>query len=341
MGCSNGNNYININSNVLIKICLNLYKNEIIINNSIQEPINEDFNCKPKVYYLVNRFWKEDYLNFFSYNEFKNIIIELIEKEYNDVNVEQINAFSQGKNLKLLLDDKRIQEKIDLIRNKSNHNFPYELKAISHIKNNFIKLNKEKEIFPDNNTTLLEEETFFLMIKLLDDTSEDKKFKSGDLNKIFYSEVLFGNDNIYIKIKENEIIICFLENEKLRTRYFMYFKKENNFKEIIRKYILNRSLEQHIESNYDMDNISENKMSDGDQNFGYFLNLIPIDKKDEINKKLENQGAPPINCINNKNCDIKKINIEENNRRIEAIKEDKNINKYDNDSINNNMLYKK
>ena len=337
MGCSNGNNYININSNVLIKLCMNLYMNEIFINNSIQESLYDDLKCKPKVYYLVNRFWKEDYLNFFSYNEFKDIIIELIGKKYNNFSFEEINSFLQEKNLKLLLDDKRIQEKIEIIRNKSNHNFPYELKAISHIKNNFIKLNKEKETFPDNNTALLEEETFWLMIKLLEDTTEDKKFKIGDLNKIFCSEVLFGNDNIYIKIKENEIIICYLKNGKLRTKYFMCFKKENNFKEIIRKYILNRTLEIHIESNYDMDSIIEHEMSDDeDQNIGFFLNLIPKDKKDDINKKLENQGAPPINCINNKISDIKKINIEENNKRSENVKEDKNINNYDNDSINNN-----
>ena len=68
MGCSNGNNYININKSILIKLCLNLYKNEIIINNPIQESLDRHFKHKPKLYYLVNRFWKEDYLKFFIFS---------------------------------------------------------------------------------------------------------------------------------------------------------------------------------------------------------------------------------------------------------------------------------
>ena len=345
MGCSNGNNYININQSILIKLCLNLYKNEIIINNSIQESLDRHFKHKPKLYYLVNRFWKEDYLKFFSYNEFKDIIIELIGKEYYDVNVEEINAFSKEDKLKSLLNNERIQEKIEKIRNKSKHNFPYELKAISHIKNDFVKLNQEKETFPEPNTALLEKETFDLMVRLLNDTTEDKKFKKEDLNKIFSSQVLFGNENIYIKIKDNEIIVCFLENKKLRTKYFMYFEKENNFEDIIKKYILDRTVENSIEEKYknDLDTISEHEMTVEDQSIGFFLNLIPIDK-DEINKNLQNkslisernEGAPPLSYYNNKNSDINNINMEESNKRNEDAKEDKNFYNYDNDIINNN-----
>ena len=336
MGCSNGNNYININQSILIKLCLNLYKNEIIINNSIQESLYADFKYKPKEYCLVNRFWKEDFLEFFSYNEFKSIIIELIGKEYNDVNIEQINAFSKGENLQSLLKDERIKEKIEIIRKKINIYFPKELKAVSHIKNNFIKLNEEKETFPDYNSTLMDKETFDLMIKLLDGTDEDKNIKKAELNKIFCSQALLGNENIYIEIKKNEIIICFLENENLRTKYFIYFKNENNFEDIIKKYILDRTLEMHIEYNYDISNISEHEMSDGHNDIGFFVNFIPINTRDEINQKLENQGAPPITYYASKNSDINNINMEENNKRNEDIMEDKNINNIDNESINNN-----
>ena len=336
MGCSNGYVYININPNILIKLCLNLYKNEIIINNSIQESLYADFKYKPKEYCLVNRFWKEDFLEFFSYNEFKSIIIELIGKEYNDVNIEQINAFSKGENLQSLLKDERIKEKIEIIRKKINIYFPKELKAVSHIKNNFIKLNEEKETFPDYNSTLMDKETFDLMIKLLDGTDEDKNIKKAELNKIFCSKALLGNENIYIEIKKNEILICFLENESLRTKYFIYFKNENNFEDIIKKYILDRTLEMHIEYNYDISNISEHEMSDGHNDIGFFVNFIPINTRDEINQKLENQGAPPITYYASKNSDINNINMEENNKRNEDIMEDKNINNIDNESINNN-----
>lgn len=338
MGCSNGNDYININPNILIRLFLNLYKNEIIISNSIQESLFGEFKYqyKPKLYYLVNRFWKEDYLNFFSYDEFKSIIFELILGEYNDVNVDQINAFSKGKNFESLLKDERIQKLIETIKKKSNINFPRELKAVSHIKNDFIKLDQEKETFPDNNTSLLDKETFDLMIRLLDDTNEDKKIKKSELSEIFCSQALLGNENIYIKIKDNEIIICFLENEKLRTKYFIYFKKENNFEEIIKKYILNKNLEMHIEYNYDMSSISEQQISDeNNDNIGFFLNLIPIDNKDEINKKIENQGAPPITCYYNKNRDIININIEETKKKSKDARKYKDINNLDDDSINN------
>ena len=345
MGCSNGNNYININKSLLIKLCLNLYKNEIIINNSIQESLDENFKYKPKVYYLVNRFWKEDYLEFFSYKAIKNIIFEVIGGVYSDVNVEEINAFSKGENLKSLIEDDRIQEKIEIIRNKGLINFPKELKSISHIKNNFININNEKETFPDIYTALLEKETFDLMVKLLNDTTEDKILKKEDLSQIFHSQALFGNENIYIKIKENEIVICFLENEKLRTKYFMNFEKEKKFEDIIKKYILDRTVEKSIEKNYinDLDSISQRDMIVEDENIGYFLNLIPIDK-DEISKNLKNQslisekneGPPPLINDNNKNSDINKINMEENNKRSEDVKEDKNINNFENDNINNN-----
>ena len=337
MGCSNGNDYININPNILIRLFLNLYKNEIIISNSIQESLIGEFKYKyrPKLYYLVNRFWKEDYLKFFSYDEFKNIIFELILGEYNDVNVDQINAFSKGKNFESLLKDERIQKLIEIIKKKSNINFPRGLKAVTHIKNNFIKLDQEKETFPDNNTSLLDKETFDLMIRLLDDTNEDKKIKKSELSEIFCSQALLGNENIYIKIKDNEIIICFLENEKLRTKYFIYFEKENNFEEIIKKYILDKSLEMQIEYSYDMSNISEHQINDGfNNNIGFFLNLIPIDNKDQINKKTEDQGAPPITSYNNKNIGINNINKEEAKKKIEVVREYKNINNLD-DSINN------
>lgn len=354
MGCSNGNDYINLNQYALIKLCLNIYKNEIIINNSIQESLDDDSKCKPKMYYLVNRFWKEDYLQFFNYNEIKNIIIELIGKEYPDVNIEEINAFSRDKKLVALLGDKKIQEQIKIIQDKIIINFPRELKAISHIKNNFITLNQEKEIFPDNNTTLLEKEIFDLMIRILNDSQDDKKIQREQLNKIFCSEVLLGNENIYIKIKDNEIIICFLENEKLRTKYFMYFKSKTNFEEIIKKHILNRSLENHIESKYDMDTISEHEMkdkNDNNKNIGFFLNLIPIDK-DEINKRLQNQSlisaaenkeAPPLINNDNKINDINinnndKISLIEKNSENEIFsKKDDNISAKDNnESIFNN-----
>jgi len=337
MGCSNGNDYININPNILIRLFLNLYKNEITISNSIQESLIGEFKYKyrPKLYYLVNRFWKEDYLKFFSYDEFKNIIFELILGEYNDVNVDQINAFSKGKNFESLLKDERIQKLIEIIKKKSNINFPRGLKAVTHIKNNFIKLDQEKETFPDNNTSLLDKETFDLMIRLLDDTNEDKKIKKSELSEIFCSQALLGNENIYIKIKDNEIIICFLENEKLRTKYFIYFEKENNFEEIIKKYILDKSLEMQIEYSYDMSNISEHQINDGfNNNIGFFLNLIPIDNKDQINKKTEDQGAPPITSYNNKNIGINNINKEEAKKKIEVVREYKNINNLD-DSINN------
>lgn len=342
MGCSNGNNYININQNILIKLCLKLYKNEININNSIQESLYDDSKLKTEMYYLVNKFWKEDFLDFFNYNEIKNIIIDLIGKEYHDVNVEGIDSFLGGNNFKLLIEDNKIQEKIGLIRSKSITHFPKELKAISHIKNNFIKLNKDKETYPDNNTALLEKEIFDLMIKLLNDSSEDKKVNKEELDKIvFHSQVLLGNENIYIKIKDNEIIICFLEDEKLRTKYFMYFNKEKCFEEIIKKYILNKSLETHIEYNYDMLDISEREMNDGENKIGFFLNLIPIEK-DENNKKLQskslisedNKGAPPLYFEGNKKGNYK-INKKENNTKSCNVKEDKKINKNGHDNKNN------
>ena len=336
MGCSNGNDYININQNILIRLFLNLYKNQIIINNSIQESLIGEFKYKykPKLYYLVNRFWKEDYLKFFSYDEFKSIIFELIRKKYYDVNVDQINAFSKGENFESLLKDERIQELIETIKKKSNINLRL-IKAVSHIKNDFIKLDQEKVQFPANNTSLLDKETFDLMIRLLDDTNEDKKIKKSELSEIFCSQALLGNENIYIKIKDNEIIICFLENEKLRTKYFINFKNENNFEEIIKKYILDKSLEMHIEYNYDMSSICEHQVSDEyNNNIGFVLNLIPIDNNDEINKKIENQGAPPITCYNNKNIGINNINMEETKKKSEDVREYKNINNLD-DSINN------
>jgi len=160
------------------------------------------------------------------------------------------------------------------------------------------------------------------MIRLLDDTNEDKKIKKSELSEIFCSQALLGNENIYIKIKDNEIIICFLENEKLRTKYFIYFEKENNFEEIIKKYILDKSLEMQIEYSYDMSNISEHQINDGfNNNIGFFLNLIPIDNKDQINKKTEDQGAPPITSYNNKNIGINNINKEEAKKKIEVVKE--------------------
>ena len=364
MGCSNGNNYINLNQYALIKLCLNIYKSEIIINNSIQESLDDDSKCKPKMYYLVNRFWKEDYLQFFNFYEIKNIIIELIGKEYPDVNIEEINAFSQDKKLVTLLDDEKIQEQIKKIKDKIIINFPRELKAISHIKNNFITLNQEKEKFPDNNTTLLEKETFDLMIRLLNDTEDDKKIKREELDKIFCSEVLLGNENIYIKIKDNAIIICFLENEKLRTKYFMHFESKTNFGEIIKNHILNRSLENHIESKYDLDIISEHEMrdkNDNNKNIGFFVNLIPIDK-DEINKRLQNQslisadenkGAPPLinyynknngindNDNNNINNNDEKSLIEKNSENELIRKKDDNISAKDNNEsfFNNSENY--
>ena len=180
------------------------------------------------------------------------------------------------------------------------------------------------------------------MIKLLNDSSEDKKVNKEELDKIvFHSQVLLGNENIYIKIKDNEIIICFLEDEKLRTKYFMYFNKEKCFEEIIKKYILNKSLETHIEYNYDMLDISEREMNDGENKIGFFLNLIPIEK-DENNKKLQskslisedNKGAPPLYFEGNKKGNYK-INKKENNTKSCNVKEDKKINKNGHDNKNN------
>ena len=275
MGCSNTNQeLININPNEIVNVSYHIYKDELELKNLLEKNLTLD--DKPQEYFLIKKFWKYDFMEFF---ECKGVI-------------EQVKNFSEEDILKnkKYMNDKKIDELINKIRFK--HNIPKQLTNISYSKINIITLNNGKELFPDLNTLLIKENVFDLMKKILIEY-DSKNIVNIIRNK---SNVLIGNNNIYLFLDENNninksknLIICFLDKDNLRSKYFINFYNENNINEIIQKYIINNYIESYINKSC-KNKMKEIEIKIDNKIIGFFVNLIPEYDDDDEDQKEDNKN---------------------------------------------------
>ena len=277
MGCSYSE-VLDNDSKKIIDISLKLYINDLEIKTKLNKPINQKYEYEK--YYLINKFWMEDYKDFFKYEE---IIKELNNLERND------KYLSYKNNFKNLLEE--ICDKDNIIRSmrqfKNRNKLSEEIKIFTRAKNNFIFINKGRVFFPEINTILIKESIFTEMIDIINHIEDS--IKKIDLDYLIHSNVLIGDNNIYINmdnnkniIKNNEnfnnnLLICFFEESNLKTKYYIKFEKEKDFDEIINNYLIGNKLENNIKniSKGDNDNDSEPELIIGSQKKGYYFSLIP------------------------------------------------------------------
>ena len=331
MGCSNSYNFdhefLTQKSEKIVSAILTLDK---FLNKLKEDLSNEhiNYNSEPKDYYLINKFWLTDFKDIFKYEE----IIKVISSFKIDINNNKISKENQIKRISAEEKTLEIIKQIILYEKRIDILINY-----NRVKNNFFSLNKGKAIIPDINTYLIEPEIFEQMMNLIKDFTNNKKEIKNNLEK---EEIIIGNKQIYMHLINNKInlLICFLENSNLRTKFFITFDKEQSFKDIITNYLINNKLENYIRNkNYNNNEIKEEELRINSKKIGTILNLI----KNEADYKNKNDYS--LNLINNKyeiniNCMKDEKNISENNNIIDNSMEYDNINNFlEKDNINNDI----
>ena len=272
MGCSSFESTKdddNIKNNDIANVLLNYYINE----SKIRSLLKDEKNKKNEIdnyeqYYLINKFWIEDYLSYFNY---KQIISTIGSGDY---------LFCEKNFDKLINDICKNHENQRLLKNIKLKNIPEYITKLSRTNTDMVNLNKGRAKFPNINTSLIKKEVFYLMIRLL-------SIKDKISNDIF--DIIIRNKQIYIKIEKKSfnLLICIYDQENLRTKYIISFDKENNFKEIIKKYIIQNELEQHLENKKD-DRIKEQDLIINNKKIGSFFNLTQDNKNPKNNVKIKN-----------------------------------------------------
>ena len=354
MGCSNSKTIedgkLHTLSRKIVNVTRDIYLNESHIKELLNLRIIQKYEFIK--YFLINKFWLEDYKKFFEYTELVHILEDEDEIQKSKNNEKKIEISRHQKIISLIMN---IMEKSDISLIKDNN----------RIKNNFVIINRGRAIFPDINTTLLKEDILYRMIDIIKDIEKNKE--KNEINILpNLANILIANKNIYIKMEHNNLfkkidinkflLIFFLEGNKLRTKYSFYFNEEKNFKEIINYFIKRNFLENYIIKNkYDIYQVNEQKLIINKKEIGIFFNLIKNNEDEKKNKNYNrNNNSKKATDITINNSiykifnDNKKekelINDEDSKNDFNLIKENESFSIISNDedkiqNMNNN--YKK
>ena len=337
MGCSNNFDELKYKKDI-ISVLLSLFENELKIKSLLNDQNNNEY--KSEKYILVNNYWIEDYKKYFGYIKIINIIPNIKEKDY--YNFKNIKESI----IKKIYDNENIND--SLKRNSNDINLLNSITTNNRAQNKFFELSNGKAIVPDINTTLIKSEIFDEMIILLKNYIEKNNFNIQ--NDIIETNVVIANQNIYLNIDNNRyskytinnnLIICFLDNRHLRTKYFISFEKENNFDKIINDYIRGNKLENYIKKyRFNLLDINQQDLIIGKNKIGYFFNLIK-NNENETSNKIEKNFNKSIN--NSKNLIEIQINDNKNNNIINENNNlsSKNIIKNNESLINNSFFSEK
>ena len=290
MGCSSILEELKYKDDI-INVLISLYENELEIKSLLKEQNIKEY--KSEKYILVNKYWVEDYKQYFGYKNIIQIINPNIkEKDY-----------SYYKKIKESIIKKIYNnEDISAFLIKSTKD-KYLLKSITtknRAQNKFVGLNNGKASIPEIHTTLIKSVIFYEMIETLNNFIGNQNFKIE--NDIIEANVVIANKNIYLNIDnnrypryniKNNLITCFLDGKHLRTKYFICFEQDKNFDQIINEYIKENKLEKYLKKNrYNLIDINCQDIRNRKYKIGYFFNLI---------KNNENEIYNNINDINSKN----------------------------------------
>ena len=343
MGCSSFREEVNQEDvrkilELILKIekFIKKFENDLSIDQIKIHYIREEF-------YFINKFWFQDFLNHFEYNEIINEKNKIIDKL--NIDISQVNE--KGIINRISVDQTILEILRGIIFVKTNIS---KLITNNRAKNNIVSLKKGKAKIPDINTILIKPELFDDMFKILLDIYKiGQDIIKNDLTK---EEVVIANRQIYIGTRSQidhkiNLLISFIEDNNLRTKYFISFDNAKDFQEIIDNYIIDNKLEKYIIShNYNTNEIKEEDLKFNRKKIGTILNLIKKEKKNDLSYEKNSKGKSDdySDLINeNENINNKKNNKNNNkitniNIKINEIGKN-NINNQNRNSINSNQFY--
>ena len=179
MGCSSYEDELDIDdkkNNEIVKVLLNYYINESKIRTLLEDEIDKNNYGQ---YYLINKFWLEDYLNYFNYKQIKSTI-GAGDYQFCETNLN-----------KLIEDICKNHENQRLLKNIKLKNIPNIITKMSRTEIDMIKLNEGRAIFPNINTSIIRKEVFDSMIQLLDIKDKISNISFFNYFSLFILSILF------------------------------------------------------------------------------------------------------------------------------------------------------
>ena len=331
MGCSSFREEVNQEDvrkilELILKIekFIKKFENDLSIDQIKIHYIREEF-------YFINKFWFQDFLNHFEYNEIINEKNKIIDKL--NIDISQVNE--KGIINRISVDQTILEILRGIIFVKTNIS---KLITNNRAKNNIVSLKKGKAKIPDINTILIKPELFDDMFKILLDIYKiGQDIIKNDLTK---EEVVIANRQIYIGTRSQidhkiNLLISFIEDNNLRTKYFISFDNAKDFQEIIDNYIIDNKLEKYIIShNYNTNEIKEEDLKFNRKKIGTILNLIKKEKKNDLSYEKNSKGkSDDYSDLISENENINNKKNNKNNNKITNI--NIKINEIGKNNINN------
>ena len=312
MGCSSERSIKIDSSNIRPEEILNelidlyIYESKLIEHlkeNKIPDSVlNEEF-------FLINKFWLEEYENFLGYED--------IVKRYRELN-EHLN-------------DKNKQELYDII-NKNSVNKYKDLRKLvldtNRIKNNFIIINNGEEIFPDKNTYVIRKKNIDKLIKVIVNTSLIQELEKN-LNK---GNIVEESNRIIIIVKELKINNPFYQYKNKNYNNIKFICSLNEKNELVFLFSQKKIIENIKERKNNIENINNYSESKKDFKFSFKSDRSSITNYTNNNKKEEEKYD-----INNK--DEKNLSLIKEEQKKESLIDSNNIinNDFNNYPSNNNQ----
>ena len=344
------NNNIEEKSNTqetLFNALIGLYDYKMNLNKALKkDKINDkEINQNEENYYLINKFWLQEFENFSNY--------KTIEKKLNNT------KYDETKKIKEQIEEKEKGEIYDIIG--GNEKYINKLLNLPLLKNNFFLLDEGEILFIDHNTYLIQKETLNELLKIFKNDLYAKKMSEN----LIKANAIIVNQRLYLIIKEikinnpfykdkifkNILFICsFYKNKLLKTYYFISFSRKIQIADIKEcEYTIKNNELQGFQNISDINKIKFLDINIEDIKRNENHKLLKIEK--EITPFKNNSNYPITiskstftnfgdnNYISNKQEE--QSNIINNNKNNTIIQKDKNSksnffyinNRFDNNNI--------